>query len=81
MSDPSERLIRALEEWEHVTEVASPDEATGAFDQAALQIFWQRWPQVASWGGALWRRLNADLADAATPLERSEFHDIGGEGG
>lgn len=72
--------MSALQEWEHVVEVVTPDEALGAFDQATLQVFWQRWPNVSSWGGAVWRRLNEDLADAATPLDESEFHDVGGEG-
>jgi hypothetical protein len=81
VEDASERLHRALDQWERVAEIGPPDDAIGAVDEATLQLFWQRWPDVASWGGALWRRLNADLADAATPIEESEFHDVGGEGG
>ncbi|MGZ4110556.1 MAG: hypothetical protein ACXVQU_07550 [Actinomycetota bacterium] len=81
MSDASEQLLSALEQWERVVEAASPDEALGAFDEATLQVFWQRWPHVSSWGGAVWRKLDADLADAATPVEVSEHHDVGGEGG
>jgi hypothetical protein len=81
VDDASERLLHALEQWERVAENATPDEAAQALDHATLQLFWQRWPHVASWGGALWRRLNAELADAATPAEESEFHDVGGEGG
>ena len=81
MDDASERLLSALEEWERVADAASPDEATRVFDEASLQLFWQRWPQISSWGGAVWRRLNADLADAARPHDESEFHDLGGEGG
>lgn len=74
-------LLQAIEEFERVAETATPDEASGAFDEATLQVFWQRWPHISSWAGALWRRLNADLADAAVPHEDSEFHDVGGEGG
>jgi hypothetical protein len=81
MDDASDRLLDALERWERAAEIGSPEEAAGTLDAATLQVFWQRWPHVASWGGALWRRLNADLADAATPAEDSEFHDVGGEGG
>jgi hypothetical protein len=81
LDDASERLLSVLDQLERVTEDASPDEALQVFDEATLQVFWQRWPHVSSWGGAIWRRLNADLADAATPHESSEFHDIGGEGG
>lgn len=81
MGDASEQLLSALEQWERVVEAASPDEALGAFDEATLQVFWQRWPHVSSWGGAVWRKLDADLADAAAPVEESEHHDVGGEGG
>lgn len=84
MGDPvedSERLLRAIEAWEEATSSATPDEAATTFHEATLQVFWQRWPHVSSWAGALWRRLNADLADAAAPVEQSVFHEVGGEGG
>jgi hypothetical protein len=81
VEDASDRLWRAIEELEQVAGAATPDEAARAFDEGTLQVFWQRWPNVSSWAGALWRRLNVDLADAATPLDESEFHEIGGEGG
>ena len=53
MEDASERLLRALEAWESAVELATPDEARNAFDEASLQVFWQRWPHVSSWGGAV----------------------------
>jgi len=81
MDDTSDRLLQALEGWERVADGATPDEAARTFDEATLQVFWQRWPQISSWGGALWRRLNEDLADAARPVEESESHEVGGEGG
>jgi hypothetical protein len=81
VDDTSERLVLAIEACERVAESATPDEAVRTIDEATLQVFWQRWPQVSSWGGALWRRLNEDLADAAAPAEDSGFHDVGGEGG
>lgn len=81
MDDASERLLAAIEEFERVTESVTPDEAARTLDDATLQLFWQRWPQVSSWSGSLWRRLNEDLADAATPLGDSELHEVGGEGG
>jgi hypothetical protein len=81
VDDVSERLLKALDECERVAEAATPDEAARTFDEATLQVFWQRWPNISSWAGALWRRLNEDLADPAKPLEDSEFHEIGGEGG
>jgi hypothetical protein len=81
MDDASDRLLAAIEEIDRVAEDATAEEAAGTFDEATLQMFWQRWPQVSSWAGALWRRLNENLADAATPEEQSEFHEVGGEGG
>jgi hypothetical protein len=81
VDDASERLMRAIEEYEAVTESVTPDDAVRSLDEATLQVFWQRWPQVSSWGGALWRRLNEDLADSALPIDRSELHEVGGEGG
>jgi len=81
MDDASDRLLRAIEECERVAEAATPDEAAHAFDETTLQVFWQRWPLISSWGGALWRRLNEDLAEAARPLDDSESHEVGGEGG
>jgi hypothetical protein len=81
VTDTSDLLVRAMDEWERVTESATPDEAAAAFDEATLQVFWQRWPHISAWGGALWRRLNEDLADAATPQEESGFQEVGGEGG
>lgn len=81
MTDASDRLLAALEELDRVAGEATPDEAADIFDEPTLQVFWQRWPQASSWAGALWRRLNEQLADAAAPAEASDFHDVGGEGG
>jgi hypothetical protein len=81
MPDAADRLIAAIDEFERVAEEATAEEAAEAFDEATLQVFWQRWPHVSSWAGALWRRLNETLADAAMPAEESEFHEVGGEGG
>jgi hypothetical protein len=79
--DASESLVHALEEYERVVESTTPDEAARGFDETTLQVFWQRWPNVSSWGGQLWRRLNEELADASTPAADSEIHEVGGEGG
>ncbi|HWL91871.1 MAG TPA: hypothetical protein VNP90_10960 [Actinomycetota bacterium] len=81
MDDASDRLLKAIEEFERAAEAATPDEAASSFDEPTLQVFWQNWPHVSSWAGALWRRLNEHLADAAVPEDRSEFHEVGGEGG
>jgi hypothetical protein len=81
VDDASDRLLHLIEEYERVAEAVTPDEATRTFDDATLQLFWQRWPHVSSWGGALWRQLNADLAEPARPAADSEMHEVGGEGG
>lgn len=80
MEDISERVEHALAELEGVADAATPEEAAERLDSATLQVFWQRWPRVSSWAGALWRRLDEDLAEPAAPLDESEHHDIGGEG-
>ena len=81
MTDAGDRLIAAIEHLDAVAGEATSDEAVDGFDEATLQVFWQRWPHVSSWAGALWRRLNETMADAALPADRSEDHDVGGEGG
>lgn len=79
--DDAERLLQAIEGFERVADSLTADEAAGTLDDSTLQVFWQRWPNIGSWAGALWRRLNVDMAEAATPLEDSEHHEVGGEGG
>ena len=81
MDNASERLLGAIEEFEAVAEAITTDEAARTLDDATLQVFWQRWPHVSSWSGSLWRRLNEDLADASSPVDDSEMHEVGGEGG
>jgi hypothetical protein len=81
VGDASDQLLKAIEEFERVAGAATPDEAATSFEEPTLQVFWQNWPHISSWAGALWRRLNENLADAATPEGKSEFHEVGGEGG
>ena len=81
MENASERLLGAIEEFEAVAEAITADDAARSLDDATLQVFWQRWPHVSSWSGSLWRRLNEDLADAAAPVDGSDMHEVGGEGG
>jgi hypothetical protein len=81
MADAGDRLISAIEELDRVAAEVTADEAANVLDEATLQVFWQRWPHVSGWAGALWRRLNETLADAARPADDSEFHEVGGEGG
>jgi hypothetical protein len=78
--DISERLLKAFTEFEHVADAGTAEEAAKGLDEATLQLFWQRWPHVGKWAGALWRLLDEELAEAATPHEDSPHHDVGGSG-
>lgn len=80
MDDAGDRLVDALERLQGVADDVTPDEAADAFDDATLQAFWRDWPNVSSWAGALWRRLDADLARAGAPADE-DLDDVGGEGG
>ena len=81
LSELSDDLVRALSTLERVADAATPDEAPDRLDDATLQLFWRDWPRLSSWAGALWRRLNDDLAEAAAAPEDPELDEIGGEGG
>jgi len=80
VDDNGERLVSAVERLQEVADELTADEAADALDDATLQLFWRDWPNVSSWAGALWRRLDADLARASGP-PRDDSDEIGGEGG
>jgi hypothetical protein len=73
------RLIEALTQLEEVADTVTPDEALHVLDETSLQVFWQDWPQLSSWAGALWRKLNQDLASPSRPLE-DDADETGGSG-
>jgi hypothetical protein len=77
-ADAGERLVQALAELEAVADELTSDEAARVLDDATLQLFWRDWPSISSWAGALWRRLNHDMADAATPVGDPDLDEIGG---
>lgn len=72
------QLVDALARLEAVADEVTPDDAVGVLDEVSLQVFWRDWPQLSSWAGALWRRVNADLAAPARPSDGSELDEIGG---
>ena len=74
------RLIQALNELEGVADAMTADEAVRSLDDATLQVFWRDWPHISSWAGAVWRRLNQDLAEPARPPKESDLDEIGGSG-
>lgn len=79
MADVSQQLIEVLEQFDVLADRATPDVAYEELDETTLQVFWREWPEVSAWAGALWRKVNADLADVASP-ESAERADIGGGG-
>lgn len=78
MSDAADRLVDAITALEQVADELTPDAAVDELDSAALQTFWREWPDVASWAGALWRRLNEDLAAPARPQQDPQRDEVGG---
>jgi hypothetical protein len=78
--EESERFLEALEALEEVADRVSPEEAHRHFDEASLQVFWRKWPDLSAWAARLWRLLNEELAAAAVPVAESEDHDVGGGG-
>ena len=49
-------------------------------DEATLQVFWRDWPNISSWAGALWRKLNDDLDQPARPTRDPDLDEVGGSG-
>ena len=80
MSDTSDRFVEAISQLEEVADEVTAHDAHRGFDEATLQLFWKNWPHISSWAGALWRLLNDELADAATPPKDPELDEVGGSG-
>lgn len=74
------RLIEALDQLGKVADELTADRAAEELDEVTLQEFWREWPRTSSWAGALWRRLNAELADAAQPISDPDHNELGGSG-
>lgn len=79
MADTSQQLIEAIEALEEVADAITPEVAAAELDETSLQVFWRDWPQISSWAGSLWRRLNQEMAEPASPADREDVDiDIGG---
>lgn len=74
------QLIEALSNLDEVVGALTPDDALVELDEATLQVFWRDWPNLSGWAGALWRRLNEDLARPARPAGDSDLDEVGGSG-
>jgi hypothetical protein len=81
MADVADRLLDSLAGLESVADDVTPDEAAAQFDDATLQVFWRDWPRMASWAGALWRQLDADMALPSSSVSEPDVDEVGGEGG
>jgi hypothetical protein len=79
MADTSQQLLEAMEALNDVADALTPEAALEELDETSLQMFWRDWPHIASWAGSLWRRLNQELAEPATPVEEGGG-DTGGSG-
>jgi hypothetical protein len=80
MDEVSDRLLEALSILDRVAGEVTIDEAPARFDEAALQVFWRDWPRLAAWAGALWRRLEPDLAVPSSAVNDPDLDEVGGEG-
>ena len=80
MADPSELLLDAMTKLEEVAKSITPEDALDEIDPATLQSFWREWPHATGWAGELWRRLNADLEQPATPPSDPDRDETGGSG-
>ena len=78
--ESAQRLMDALGELETIADTLTPEEAERSLDDATLQVFWRDWPNISSWAGALWRRLNQDLAGPARPPQDADLDETGGSG-
>lgn len=76
MADASLQLLEAMEAFCEVTDAVTPEAAAEELDETSLQIFWRDWPHISAWAGSLWRQLNQDLAEPASPSE--DGSDTGG---
>jgi hypothetical protein len=67
MADVAQQLIEAMESLDDVAFTITADEAVKELDEATLQVFWRDWPRIQSWAGSLWRQLNDELEEFASP--------------
>jgi hypothetical protein len=80
VDETSERFMEAISRLEEVADTLTAEEAHRAFDETSLQVFWKKWPDITSWTGSLWRLLNEELVDAATPPGDPDLDEVGESG-
>ena len=67
MADVAQQLLEAMEALDEVAYSITVQEAAEELDEATLQMFWRDWPRIQSWAGSLWRHLDNELAEMASP--------------
>ena len=67
MADVAQQLLEAMESLDEVADSMTAHDAVDQLDEATLQLFWRDWPRIQSWAGSLWRHLNDELAEMASP--------------
>ena len=67
MADVAQQLLEAMESLDEVADSMTAHEAVEELDEATLQLFWRDWPRIQSWAGSLWRQLDEELAEMASP--------------
>ena len=78
MADVAQQLLEAMEAFDEVADSMTAHEAVDQLDEATLQLFWRDWPRIQSWAGSLWRELDGELAELASPA--GGYVDTGGGG-
>ncbi len=76
----AERFLGLIHDLEEITRAVTTEQAHAEFDELVLQVFWQRWPNLSSWAGSLWRLLSEELAQPATPHLDPELDELGESG-
>ena len=79
MTELSDRFQKLLSDLEDITDEVTPAEASASLDDPVLQSFWRIWPDLRLWAGSLWRELNDDLDESASPATDG-VTDVGGSG-
>jgi hypothetical protein len=77
LEDRFHEAIAALEVVSH--EMKSPD-AWREFGDLTLEEFWRNWPGIRGWGEWLWRLVDNERGEKATPAGESDHDELGGGG-
>ena len=80
MDDVAGQFLDLIHNLEEVRNAVTPERAHAEFDQATLQVFWKKWPDLSAWAGSLWRMLSEELAGPGSPHDDSELDEVGGSG-